>query len=160
MGDKWARAHCPGISDEQRCENVTTNSPWSPNVTFPLYSTALPSSYSVLVSLLSNHPLLFFSLFALLSIYSPLFTIHCFFLFFDPLTIQLFFSSPQKGREGKRGQKSVFLTQLLSSCFPSKPSPIFPPHTPLHFFIYFIHIHLSICSAEHTDPESKKKQPN
>lgn len=35
-GDKRARARCPGIRDEQRCENVTTNSLWSPNVTFPL----------------------------------------------------------------------------------------------------------------------------
>lgn len=62
-GDKRARAHCPGIRDEQRCENVTTNSPWSPNVTSPLYSTPLPSSYSVPVSPLFNLLLfLFFSL--------------------------------------------------------------------------------------------------
>lgn len=30
--DKRASAHCSGIRDEQRCENVTTNSLWSPNV--------------------------------------------------------------------------------------------------------------------------------
>lgn len=52
-GDKRPRAHCPGIREEQRCENVTTNSPWSPNVTFPLYSTPLPARYSVLLPPLS-----------------------------------------------------------------------------------------------------------
>lgn len=55
-GDKRARAHCPRIRDEQRCENVTTNSLWSPNVTSPLYSTPLPSSYSAPVSFFSNLP--------------------------------------------------------------------------------------------------------
>lgn len=34
--DKWASAHCSGIRDEQRCENVTANSLWSPNVTSSL----------------------------------------------------------------------------------------------------------------------------
>ena len=58
-GDKRGRAHCPGIRDEQRFANVTTNSPWSPNITFPLYSTHIPSSYSVLVLSLSYLPLLF-----------------------------------------------------------------------------------------------------
>lgn len=101
VGDKRARAHCPSIRDEQRCENVTTNSSWSPNVTFPLQPTSLPSSYSVLGSLLSNpplllypsthdfhHTLLFPSLFPLLLPSHP--------------STPLSFSSPQKGREGKR----------------------------------------------------------
>lgn len=56
-----------GVKDEQRCENVTTNSLCSPNVTSPLSSSPLPSSGSAPVHPLSNLHL--FSSF--LSICSP-----------------------------------------------------------------------------------------
>ena len=76
-GDKRARAHCPGIRDEQRCENVTTNSPWSPNVTSPLSSTPLPSSCSAPVFPLFLICFAFSFSFALFPIYSLLFTVNC-----------------------------------------------------------------------------------
>lgn len=48
-----------GVKDEQRCENVTTNSLWSPNVTSSLPSSPLPSTGSAPV-----HPLSILHLFA------------------------------------------------------------------------------------------------
>lgn len=101
-GEKWARAHCPGIRDEQRCENVTTNSPRSPNVTFPLHSLTLPSSCLFLGSLLSNPPLLPFSSTRLILPYAALFLCPPL-LSSHPLTL-LSFLSPQKGREGKEAE--------------------------------------------------------
>lgn len=73
-GDKWAPAHCPGIRDEQRCENVTTNGPCSPNVTFPVHAIPLP----FLLHLLSVHFILVLSS-----------SLHI--LFTQPFTARLFF---------------------------------------------------------------------
>lgn len=106
-GDKWARAHCPGIRDEQRCENVTTNSFWSSNVTFPLYFTLPPISQICFCF----PPFLIFLSFSLslFSIYSPLFSTVLFPLW-PPLlpshhSALLSFSSPQREGEGESAEK-------------------------------------------------------
>lgn len=109
-GDKRARAHCPGIRDEQRCENVTTNSPWSPNVTSPLYSTPLPSSSSAPVSPLFNLSLF---LFFLCTFFHPLTSFHHTLLFFALCFPFHLLKRTDGGREQSKRIR-VFLTLLIS----------------------------------------------
>lgn len=118
-GDKRARAHCPGIRDEQRCENVTTNSSWSQNVTSPLCSTPLPPSYPAPVSPPPNLSLLLFFLctsFHLLTSFpctllsSSLWSSAPLSSFDIPL-----FSSPQKGREGSFLNSAPLISAIPSS---------------------------------------------
>lgn len=140
-GDKQARAHCPGIREEQRCENVTTNSPWSPNVTSPLHSTPLPPSHSAPVSPLSNLPL--FHFFFLCTSFHPLRPL------LSPLILwQRFpFHLLNRADGGKEQSKiiSVSLTLLLSSASPwpwffsicSPKAPFFSQvYSFKHTFIY------------------------
>lgn len=110
--DKRARAHCPGIRDEQRCENVTTNSRWSPNVTFPLHSDTPPF-------------LLLCSYFPSFESVSP--SLLPFFLHFhcSPLILQQCFTFiSSKGQRWEESERvSFFFLIFLKLCsFPLCPS--------------------------------------
>lgn len=144
-GDKRPRAHCPGIREEQRCENVTTNSPWSPNVTFPLYSTPLPARYSVLLP-----PLSYLTLSVCFLCTSSFFFYHI--LLFSSLpssapvssaNCMYFSSSPQKGREGK-SKKMYVMNVFLTAPLASSLIPFLHLHY-LLFLSFFIQPYPFIC---------------
>ena len=127
-GDKRGRAHCPGIRDEQRCENVTTNSPCSPNVTFPVHSVTPP--FLLLVSCLP--------LFCPLSLLTSCFYHRQFFsslsssATLSSLDIAFIFMSTKEQREQNI---RVYVTVPIfthSSCL----LPYIPFFSPVHWFRY------------------------